>query len=183
MVLLSAAIVFAGLGFISLSDSGDGSSASAAEPSSSAQTTSAGSASGSGESAAAAGASSAAAPSTTSASSSSTRSADPSDARSGASLPEVQAGQAPIRVYNNSTVNGLASDTASTLETDGWSIGEVANYDGGAVPRSAVYYGDDPGSKAAAEKIGEELGFPVEPRFDGIDDASPGVIVILTADQ
>src|SRR5699024_10482460 len=90
---------------------------------------------------------------------------------------------APVRVYNNGTVEGLAHDTAAELATDGWSIEKIANYDSGAVPHSAVYYGDAPGEEAAAEKVGAQLGIPVEPRFDGIVDASPGVIVILTADR
>ncbi len=186
MVLLSAAIVFAGLGFISMS----GSDADAAASGSSSPTTTAQGGSGGTARAADASRQTQSATGTTaptgagdtgSAAATSTR--PPATTGAAGSVGDAEAKRTPVRVYNNSTVEGLAGDTASTLESDGWSIAHVGNYNDGEVPTSAVYYGDGPGEKAAAQKVGAELGLPVQPRFDGIMTASPGVIVIVTADN
>ncbi|WP_182346598.1 LytR C-terminal domain-containing protein [Tomitella gaofuii] len=196
MVLLSAAIVFAGLGFLSMS----GSDADAAASGSSAPTTAA--QGGSGGTARAADAArqtrsaargttaeptGTAAESTTAPESGTTGAAatttQAAAAGAAGNVSDAEAKRTPVRVYNNSTVEGLAGDTAGTLESEGWSVAHVGNYNDGEVPRSAVYYGDGAGEKAAAQKVGAELGLPVEPRFPGIMSASPGVIVIVTADR
>lgn len=199
MVLVAAAIVFAGLGVISL----PGSDAEPASQAGGVTTTTApaastGAAAPTARDAAAAGAQASASGERTGARSATdavtaTRTTSgsaaeaPADGASGntAAARASSASEAhntPVRVYNNSTVEGLAHRTAQELKTDGFTVGKIANYDGGTVPHSAVFYGDSPGEKAAAEKVGAQLGVPVEPRFDGISDASPGVIVILTAD-
>lgn len=192
MVLVAAAIVFAGLGFISLPDS-------AAEPASqdvagvATTTDSAGPSAQTGDAAAASGGRSSTTATTTTAGTTSTRSdrtgtdtatasESVSESASGGAADGTSAAEdTPVRVYNNSTVDGLAHQTAEQLKADGFTVGKIANYDGGKVPHSAVYYGQSPGEKDAAEEVGAQLGIPAEPRFDGIDDASPGVIVILTA--
>ena len=173
MVLLSAAIVFAGLGWIGLSDSDDGSSGAATtaatptEPPAATPATGTGGAPGTGS-----GTSSR----STSASASTTQSADAGE--NSAALLRV-----PVRVYNNSTVDGLAATTADQLRAEGWTVTDALNYDSGQVPQSAVYYGTAPGEREAAEKVAQELGFAAEPRFEGILDAPPGVIVILAGDS
>lgn len=86
------------------------------------------------------------------------------------------------RVYNNSTIRGLAARAADDLNAAGWTVIEVANYSGGRIPTSTVYYREGTDERATAEAIGAEFGIRVEPRFDGIADASPGVIVIVTND-
>ncbi|WP_200175488.1 LytR C-terminal domain-containing protein [Tomitella cavernea] len=195
MVLLSAAIVFAGLGFISMS----GSDAAASGSSSSATTSpTAAPQDGSGGASRAADASRHTQSAATGTTADSTGSAESGTAESGSAaatttqaaataaagnVSDAEAKRTPVRVYNNSTVEGLAGDTAGTLESEGWSVAHVGNYNDGEVPRSAVYYGDGAGEKAAAQKVGAELGLPVEPRFAGIVSASPGVIVIVTADR
>ncbi|MGW6377606.1 LytR C-terminal domain-containing protein [Rhodococcus sp. NPDC055112] len=88
----------------------------------------------------------------------------------------------PVRVLNNSTVSGLAAQTARTIESDGWTVGETGNYSDGSVSSTTVYYSaSSPAEKAAAMEIAETLGVSAEPRFPGITSASPGVIVIVTA--
>ncbi|RVW01651.1 LytR C-terminal domain-containing protein [Rhodococcus spongiicola] len=87
----------------------------------------------------------------------------------------------PVRVFNNSDVTGLAARTASELTSDGWTVSETANFTDGVIPTSTVYYGDDAVEKQAAEAIASELGFPAEPRFEGIAGIPPGVIVIVTS--
>lgn len=86
------------------------------------------------------------------------------------------------RVYNNSTISGLASRAADDLTAAGWTVVEVANYSGGKIPTSTVYYQEGTDQRATAEAIGAEFGMRVEPRFAGITNARPGVIVIVTND-
>ncbi|MCZ4555015.1 LytR C-terminal domain-containing protein [Rhodococcus maanshanensis] len=87
-----------------------------------------------------------------------------------------------VRVLNNSTVSGLAAQTARTIESDGWTVGETGNYSDGSVSSTTVYYSaSSPAEKAAATEIAATLGVSAEPRFPGITSASPGVIVIVTA--
>ncbi|MFC9996297.1 LytR C-terminal domain-containing protein [Nocardia sp. NPDC127526] len=86
----------------------------------------------------------------------------------------------PVRVYNNSTVAGLAAKTAGELSASGWTIAETGNYAAGVIPKTTVYYGSSASEKAAALAIAEELGVSAEPRFPGIADSPAGVIVIVT---
>ena len=92
-------------------------------------------------------------------------------------------GEVPVRVYNNSTISGLADDVAGTLRGSGADVKEVGNYSEGNVPTSGVYYGEGAGEKAEAERIAGELGIEARPRFEGLGDAAPGVIVIVTQDM
>ncbi|MEV6072833.1 LytR C-terminal domain-containing protein [Nocardia sp. NPDC052001] len=86
----------------------------------------------------------------------------------------------PVRVFNNSMVAGLAAKTAGDLVANGWNIAETGNYGSGVIPKTTVYYGTSPGEKAAAQAIAAQLGVAAEPRFAGILDSPPGVIVIVT---
>ncbi|MBF6241658.1 LytR C-terminal domain-containing protein [Nocardia otitidiscaviarum] len=86
----------------------------------------------------------------------------------------------PVRVYNNSDIQGLAATTASQLRESGWSIAETGNYASGVIPKTTVYYGSSAGERAAAMAIAAELGATAEPRFPGIADSPAGVIVIVT---
>lgn len=104
------------------------------------------------------------------------------DADSASSPSSVDPTAFAVRVYNNSTVDGLAARVAEELTADGWAVGDVANYDEGVIPTTTVYYTDADGEKAAAEELAGRLGVRAEPRFDGIADAPPGLIVILTSD-
>ncbi len=90
--------------------------------------------------------------------------------------------RAPLRVYNNSTISGLASGAAADFQGAGWPVQVVGNYSGGIIPTSTVYFRPGTGENAAAQQLGSEFGLRVEPRFSGLDDASPGLIVIVTND-
>ncbi|MCP2260588.1 LytR cell envelope-related transcriptional attenuator [Streptoalloteichus tenebrarius] len=87
-----------------------------------------------------------------------------------------------LRVYNNSTIERLAARAASEFRAAGWQVDEVGNYPGGVIPTTTVYYRPGTAEQAAAEELGRQFGIRVEPRFDGIADASPGLIVIVTND-
>ncbi|OLL74543.1 alpha 1 (V) collagen [Pseudonocardia sp. Ae168_Ps1] len=87
-----------------------------------------------------------------------------------------------VRIYNNSTIRGLAEKAAGQFRTNGWDVAQVQNYSEGVIPTTTVYYRQGTGEKAAAEEIAQKFGMRTEPRFDGIQDATPGVIVIVTRD-
>ena len=92
------------------------------------------------------------------------------------------AARGPVRVYNNSTVTGLAARAANDFRADGWQVGQVSNYSQGIIPTSTVYYRPGTAEQTAATRIASEFGLRTEPRFSGIDDATPGLIVIVTND-
>jgi hypothetical protein len=87
-----------------------------------------------------------------------------------------------VRVYNNSTIRGLAARAARDLTAVGWSVGDVGNYPWGTIPTTTVYYQVGTDQHADAEAIGARFGMRVLPRFPGIVNASPGLIVIVTND-
>ncbi|MCW0212608.1 MAG: LytR C-terminal domain-containing protein [Pseudonocardia sp.] len=88
----------------------------------------------------------------------------------------------PLRVYNNSTIPGLAAKAAEDFRRAGWTVTESRNYSEGVIPTSTVYYRPGTGEQASAERLATEFGLRAEPRFAGIQDATPGLIVIVTKD-
>lgn len=88
-----------------------------------------------------------------------------------------------IRVYNNSLIQGLASRAADDFRNAGYVVAEVGNYSAGIIPTTTVYYEPGaPGEQAQAQQVGDAFGAQVQPRFDGIASASPGLIAIITDD-
>jgi hypothetical protein len=90
------------------------------------------------------------------------------------------ANRAPLRVYNNSTVTGLGARAAGEVRNAGWTVTEIGGFPGADLPTSTVYYRPGTNEEAAAQEIGRAFGLRVEPRFTAIEQASPGVIVIVT---
>jgi hypothetical protein len=87
---------------------------------------------------------------------------------------------APVRVYNSTTISGLAHHVADEVEARGWTVIDVGNVSG-ASSLSTLYYA--PGLKAAAQHLASE--------FSGIRQVEPdsasgitfsGLTLILTAD-
>jgi hypothetical protein len=87
-----------------------------------------------------------------------------------------------VRVYNNSTIRGLAARAARDLSAAGWTVVEVGNYARGTIPTTTAYYQEGTDQRADAEALGAQFGMRVEPRFPGIANASPGLVVIVTND-
>jgi len=85
-----------------------------------------------------------------------------------------------LRVYNNSLIQGLAARAAADFRSAGWTVAEIGGYPGATIPTSTVYYRPGTEEQTAAQEIGRAFGLRVEPRFAGIQSASPGVIVIVT---
>nr|WP_239028606.1 LytR C-terminal domain-containing protein [Pseudonocardia acidicola] len=88
----------------------------------------------------------------------------------------------PLRVYNNGTIHGLAAQAAQDFRNSGWTVTAEGNYPSGIISTSTVYYRPGTDEQAAAQLLGSQFGLRVEPRFAGLDDASPGLIVIVTND-
>lgn len=87
-----------------------------------------------------------------------------------------------LRVYNNSTITGLAARAAQDFRDAGWSVVEVGNYSSGIIPTSTVYFREGTSEQDAAQVVSAEFGLRAESRFPGIRDSSPGLIVIVTND-
>ncbi|MGD9987433.1 LytR C-terminal domain-containing protein [Pseudonocardia sp.] len=90
--------------------------------------------------------------------------------------------KAPVRVYNNSTIGGLAERARTDFESAGWNVTEARNYSDGIIPTSTVYYRPGTAEQGAADALARQFGMRSEPRFSGIEDATPGIIVIVTKD-
>jgi hypothetical protein len=106
--------------------------------------------------------------------------ADAGGAGGGSGSGESPTATVPVRVLNNSTITGLADRAAGDMRAKGWNVVEVGNYPNGVIPVSTVYYRPGTDEQAAADTVASELGIRAEPRFDGIEQASPGLIVIAT---
>lgn len=87
-----------------------------------------------------------------------------------------------MRVYNNSTIKGLATRASADFTGAGWQVEVIANYPFGKIPTSTVYFRAGTPEEAAAVVLGNRFDLRIEPRFPGIDPASPGLIVIVTND-
>ena len=170
MVLIALAIVFAGLGAMSLSNS----DATAADEQT--ETTTSSAVAQAPATSAAPTTTSAAAPTTTS---TTTTTVAPTTTTAAPTVPATGGvDQAvPVRVLNNSLVVGLAARTASELGAAGWTNVSTGNYNGANLTTTTVYYGSGAGDKAAAAEIAEQVGGTVAPKTG---DTSPGVVVVLT---
>ncbi len=85
-----------------------------------------------------------------------------------------------VQVFNNSDVTGLAAETATRLTDLGWTVSETGNFSDSDISETTVYYGTSAAEQEAATEIAAQLGVSAAPRIPGIEDLSPGVIVIVT---
>ena len=93
----------------------------------------------------------------------------------------IGASRGEVRVYNNSTIRGLAARAARDLSAAGWTVVEVGNYARGNIPTTTVYYQEGT-DRAVADALADQFKVRAEPRFPGIENASPGLILIVTND-
>ncbi|GAA1237284.1 hypothetical protein GCM10009676_22090 [Prauserella halophila] len=100
----------------------------------------------------------------------------------GAENQKVNVKAMDVRVYNNSTISGLARTAADDMRAQGWNVVEEANYSDGVIPESTAYFRPGTDEEHAARALADSLGTNVAKRFEGIQDSSPGVIVIVTKD-
>ncbi len=90
--------------------------------------------------------------------------------------------KAPLRVYNNSLIKNLAEQAATDFRGSGWQVEEVGNYSTGNIPTSTVYYRPGTSEQAAAQSLASSFGLRAAPRFAGLENATAGLIVIVTKD-
>ena len=187
MVLISLGILFVGLGFASLGDSDD-------EPAPAAAPTTTTAAAPAAPSTRSAAVPSAPAPAAANGGTSASGTGATTTTAAATSIPSLPvasgtsfasdtsaAATAPVRVFNNSEIAGLAAQTATYLEDEGFTITETGNYSEGLLPQTSVFYGTSPGEQQTATAVAESLGVTAQPRFEGIRNAAPGVIVIVTS--
>ncbi|RRO17320.1 LytR family transcriptional regulator [Saccharopolyspora rhizosphaerae] len=87
-----------------------------------------------------------------------------------------------VRVYNNSTISGLAHRAAEDLRKAGYQVPEVGNYSAGKIPTTTVFFRPGTDEERQARQLAARIGARAEARFDGIQDATPGLIAIITND-
>jgi hypothetical protein len=95
---------------------------------------------------------------------------------------EPPVAKVPVRVYNNSTIAGLAARASDDVKRSGWEVAETGNYSQGQIPTTTVYYRPGTNEEASAKQLATALQARVEARFDGIQSANAGIIVIVTND-
>jgi hypothetical protein len=91
-----------------------------------------------------------------------------------------QPAQADVRVYNISSIDGVAEGTATRLRDAGWNVTETGNLTLEGVAGTTVYFSDAPGEREAADEVGKLLEAPVEPRRPELAEQPPGVVVVVT---
>jgi hypothetical protein len=87
-----------------------------------------------------------------------------------------------LRIYNNSTIKGLAARAGDEFRSEGWTVAEVSNYAAGVIPTTTAYYRPGTDEETAAKSLAATFGMRAEPRFEGIQNSNPGVIIIVTND-
>jgi hypothetical protein len=88
----------------------------------------------------------------------------------------------PVRVYNNGTIPHLAEQAANDFRSAGYTVPTVGNYSQGIIATTTVYYRPGTAEEAEANAMAQAFHMRSMPRFDGIQQADPGVIVIITND-
>jgi hypothetical protein len=96
------------------------------------------------------------------------------------SSPSPAAAKADVRVYNISSDEGIAGQTADRLKEAGYNVTDVGNLSLGDVTETTVFFSDAAGEQQAADQVGQLLQVPVQPRVPALVDQPPGVIVAVT---
>jgi hypothetical protein len=107
---------------------------------------------------------------------------DRGSATGGGGGADIGVARVPLRVYNNSRVPGLAEQAAEDFRSDGWEVTEVGNYPYGVISTTTVYYRPGTNEVQPANALADGWGMRAKERFEGLADASPGIIVIVTKD-
>nr|WP_052478632.1 LytR C-terminal domain-containing protein [Kibdelosporangium sp. MJ126-NF4]CEL19627.1 protein kinase-like protein [Kibdelosporangium sp. MJ126-NF4]CTQ94573.1 protein kinase-like protein [Kibdelosporangium sp. MJ126-NF4] len=84
----------------------------------------------------------------------------------------------PVTVYNNSVIQGLADRAAEDFRKAGWNIAEVGSWQG-KIAVTTVYYSPGTAEEGGAKDLADEFELRVEPRFEALQLAEPGLIVIV----
>ena len=83
-------------------------------------------------------------------------------------------------MYNISSKEGVAKNTADQLTAAGFKVTKFDNLPGiPDVTATTVYYTDAEGEHATADAVGQKLQAPVEARIPALAAQPPGVIVLV----
>jgi hypothetical protein len=88
--------------------------------------------------------------------------------------------KADVRVYNISSTEGAAENTANKLREAGWNVTETGNLTLPEVSATTVFFGEAPGEHEAADEVGKLLQAPVQARLPELTEQPPGVVVAVT---
>jgi hypothetical protein len=88
--------------------------------------------------------------------------------------------KADVRVYNISSTEGAAENTANKLREAGWNVTETGNLTLPEVSATTVFFGEAPGEHEAADEVGKLLQAPVQARLPELAEQPPGVVVAVT---
>jgi hypothetical protein len=94
--------------------------------------------------------------------------------------PSPEPAKADVRVYNISSTEGAAENTANRLREAGWNVTETGNLSLPDVTGTTVFFSDAPGEHEAADEVGKLLEAPVQPRVPELNEQPPGVVVAVT---
>jgi hypothetical protein len=92
----------------------------------------------------------------------------------------VAPAKADVRVFNISSTEGAAENTANRLREAGWNVTETGNLSLPGVTGTTVFFGEAPGEHQAADEVGKLLQAPVQPRVPEVAEQPPGVVVAVT---
>ncbi|HEX3546849.1 MAG TPA: LytR C-terminal domain-containing protein [Mycobacterium sp.] len=99
---------------------------------------------------------------------------------SGSPSPSRAPAKADVRVFNISSTEGAAENTANRLREAGWNVTDTGNLSLPGVTGTTVFFGQAPGEHAAADDVGKLLQAPVQPRVPELAEQPPGVVVAVT---
>jgi len=94
--------------------------------------------------------------------------------------PSPEPSKADVRVYNISSTEGAAENTANRLREAGWNVTETGNLSLSDISATTVFFSDAPGEREAADEVGKLLQAPVQPRVPELTEQPPGVVVAVT---
>jgi hypothetical protein len=94
--------------------------------------------------------------------------------------PSPAPARADVRVFNISSTEGAAENTANRLREAGWNVTETGDLSLPEVSDTTVFFSDAPGEREAADEVGKLLEAPVQPRVPELTEQPPGVVVAVT---
>ena len=94
--------------------------------------------------------------------------------------PSPAPARADVRVFNISSTEGAAENTANRLREAGWNVTETGDLSLPEVSDTTVFFSDAPGEREAADEVGKLLEAPVQPRVPELTEQPPGVVVVVT---
>ena len=94
--------------------------------------------------------------------------------------PSPAPARADVRVFNISSTDGAAENTANRLREAGWNVTETGDLSLPEVSDTTVFFSDAPGEREAADEVGKLLEAPVQPRVPELIEQPPGVVVAVT---